>query len=60
MYDTDYVIAIVVYWEFREMLLERFIVLYKHGVDIEKVLINVRGSIQLEDLVMSDMKWRRL
>lgn len=58
--DADCVIVAVAHNEFKAMALDAIKSFYKDVPDEEKVLIDVKGLYQIEDLNASGMKWWRL
>ena len=58
--DADCVIVAVAHNEFKSLSLKEIKMLYKEGLDEEKVLIDVKGLFKVEDLNCSRMKWWRL
>lgn len=58
--DADCIIVAVAHNEFREMSLSDIKSLYRESKDSEKVLLDVKGLYNVEDLEKSGMKWWRL
>ena len=58
--EADCVIVAVAHNEFRDLALEGIKKLYKVGADEEKVLIDVKGIFNIDDLRASGMQWWRL
>ncbi len=58
--DADCVIVAVAHNEFKEMSLNKLKSLFKDCPDKEKVLIDVKGLYNLDDLRKSEMMWWRL
>jgi len=58
--DADCVIIAVAHNEFRELGIENIKKLYKNGLDEDKVLIDVKGIYNIEELNASGLKWWRL
>lgn len=58
--DVDCVIVAVSHDEFKKLKLSELERLYKSSPDEEKVLIDVKGNYNIEDLKESGMKWWRL
>ena len=57
---ADCVIVAVAHKEFRELSLQDIKKLFKTGDDSEKVLIDVKGLFNVEDLKASGLQWWRL
>lgn len=60
VFDADCVIVAVAHNEFRRMSIEDIKKMYKHGVDEEKVLIDVKGLFSVSTLKASGMRYWRL
>lgn len=58
--DADCVIVAVAHNEFKAMNLEDIRHLFKNGPDDKKVLIDVKGLYNVEELKNTDIKWWRL
>lgn len=58
--DLDCVIVAVAHAQFKEMGLENLCALYRDCPDDEKVLIDVKGVFQVDELEKSGLKWWRL
>jgi len=58
--DADCVIVAVAHDEFKRLSLEEIKTLYKDGVDENKVLIDIKGIYNIEDLKTSGLQWWRL
>ena len=58
--DADCVIVAVAHNEFRALSLNEIKKMYKNGDDSEKVLIDVKGLFNIDDLKESQMQWWRL
>ena len=58
--DADCVIVAVAHNEFKEMRLDTIKKLYRECPDDEKVLIDVKGLYNVDDLNSSGMQWWRL
>ena len=58
--DADCVIVAVAHNEFRDLTLEDIKKMFKIGLDEEKVLVDVKGIYNIDDLKASGMKWWRL
>jgi UDP-N-acetyl-D-galactosamine dehydrogenase len=58
--EADCVIVAVAHNEFKTMKLDYLKKLYKNSSDEEKVLVDVKGLYQIEDLNASGMNWWRL
>lgn len=57
---ADCIIVAVAHKEFREMPLESYKALFKEGPDNEKVLIDVKGIFDINELRNSGLTWWRL
>ncbi len=58
--EADCVIVAVSHNEFKELKLEKIKTFYKDVPDYEKVIIDVKGLYDIEDLKKSGMSWWRL
>ena len=58
--DADCVIVAVAHEEFRAIPAERYKQFFRAGDDAEKVLIDVKGIFDIQDLRRSGMRWWRL
>lgn len=58
--DADCVIVAVAHNDFKSLDLEKLKMLYKDVPDEEKVLVDVKGIYDIEQLKTSNMKWWRL
>ncbi len=58
--DADCVIVVVAHDEFKKMSLDTIKKLYKNGPDGSKVLIDVKGIYNVDELKRSGMQWWRL
>lgn len=58
--DADCVIVAVAHNEFQAMSLNDIKKLYRKGTDEEKVLVDVKGLYNIDDLKASGMQWWRL
>ena len=58
--DADCVIVAVAHDVFKKLSLKDIKALYKKRSDEEKVLVDVKGIYEIEDLKMTSMKWWRL
>ena len=58
--DADCVIVVVAHDEFKKLSLDTIKKLYKNGPDGSKVLIDVKGIYNVDELKRSGMQWWRL
>ena len=58
--DADCIIVAVAHYEFKSMILPKIKTLFKKSPDEEKVLIDVKGLYDKEDLRKSGISWWRL
>lgn len=58
--DADCVIVAVAHKEFRTLGLEKIKMLYKSGLDNQKVLLDVKGLYKIEELKSSGIRYWRL
>ena len=60
VHDADCVIIAVAHNEFKALNLNSIKKMFKKGLDSEKVLIDVKGLYNIEDIKASGMQWWRL
>ena len=60
VHDADCVIVAVAHNEFKALSLKDINKMFKHGLDNQKVLIDVKGIYKIKDLESSGMMWWRL